>query len=381
MRIEYFSLFFPFLFSLYTRTLKPIPPTTPFFKLNITNLPSSSKSALALFSTSLSVYMRVISFVFFYFDLTNTQNFSTYLHAHLHAPVQQLGLHRTALREIKFLPELKHENIIKLQDVYIEDRNISLVLEFCQTDVERIIKDETLNISAADIKSIMLMAFQGLEYLHANWILHRDLKPNNLLVTADGVVKIADLGLSTFYGSPSRDFTSLVVTIWYRAPELLFGATCYGAGIDVWAMGCIQAELELRRPLLPGESEIDQLDKIFSLLGSCSPEEWPGASELPNFMKFEGKEPVPWENVLMAASKPAIDIISKMLVCNPMKRLTSKEILLHEYFTSKPAPTPPGRLPLPRPAKQSELPPPAKPTKRKAEDPDVMPLSKKLTFD
>ncbi|KYM77199.1 Cell division protein kinase 7, partial [Atta colombica] len=161
------------------------------------------------------------------------------------------GINRTALREIKLLQELKHDNII------------GLLVDFMDTDLEVIIKDSNIVLTAANIKTYMIQTLQGLDYLHFNWILHRDLKPNNLLVNSEGVLKIGDFGLAKFFGSPNRINTHQVVTRWYRAPELLYGARLYGTGIDMWAVGCILAELLLRVPFLPGESDLDQLTKIF----------------------------------------------------------------------------------------------------------------------
>nr|NVI70829.1 Cyclin-dependent kinase 7 [Cucujiformia] len=151
----------------------------------------------------------------------------------------QDGVNRTALREIKLLQELNHENLISLLDVFGQSSNISLVFDFMDTDLEVIIKDTSLILTTAHIKSYIIQTLQGLEYLHMYWILHRDLKPNNLLVNADGVLKIADFGLAKQFGSPSRPLTHQVVTIWYRAPELLFGAKQYSTGVDMWAVGCI----------------------------------------------------------------------------------------------------------------------------------------------
>ena len=191
------------------------------------------------------------------------------------------GINRTALREIKLLQELSHDNIISLRDVFGYQSSISLVMDFMDTDLEVIIKDTTLVLAPANIKSYVLQTFLGLEYLHNNWILHRDLKPNNLLVNRKGVVKITDFGLAKAYGSPNRQYTHLVVTRWYRAPELLFGARIYGAGIDIWAMGCILAELLLRVPFVAGETDLDQLAKIFQALGTPTEETWPDHTSLP----------------------------------------------------------------------------------------------------
>ncbi|XP_034512216.1 cyclin-dependent kinase 7 isoform X6 [Ailuropoda melanoleuca] len=185
------------------------------------------------------------------------------------------GINRTALREIKLLQELSHPNIIGLLDAFGHKSNISLVFDFMETDLEVIIKDNSLVLTPSHIKAYMLMTLQGLEYLHQHWILHRDLKPNNLLLDENGVLKLADFGLAKSFGSPNRAYTHQVVTRWYRAPELLFGARMYGVGVDMWAVGCILAELLLRVPFLPGDSDLDQLTRIFETLGTPTEEQWP----------------------------------------------------------------------------------------------------------
>lgn len=131
------------------------------------------------------------------------------------------GINRTALREIKLLQELHHENVIALLDVFGHKSNVSLVFEFVNTDMEVIIRDNKITLTPANIKSYMMQTLRGLEYLHRNWIMHRDLKPNNLLINNEGVLKVADFGLAKYFGSPTRINTHQVVTRWYRAPELL----------------------------------------------------------------------------------------------------------------------------------------------------------------
>lgn len=150
-------------------------------------------------------------------------------------------------------------------DVFGYKSNVSLVFDFMDTDLEVIIKDTGIVLTPANIKAYLAQTLQGLDYLHFNWILHRDLKPNNLLISSEGVVKIGDFGLAKFYGSPNRINTHQVVTRWYRAPELLYGARLYGTGVDMWAIGCILGELLLRTPIFPGESDLDQLTKIFTV--------------------------------------------------------------------------------------------------------------------
>ena len=161
--------------------------------------------------------------------------------------------------------EIQHDNIINLSDVFGHKSNVSLVMDFMDTDLEVIIKDNSIVLTPANIKSYILQTLLGLEYLHSKWILHRDLKPNNLLMNSNGILKIADFGLAKFYGSPNRQYTHMVVTRWYRAPELLFGARNYGTGVDVWAVGCILAELLLRIPFVAGDTDLDQLGKIFQV--------------------------------------------------------------------------------------------------------------------
>ncbi|XP_026463823.1 cyclin-dependent kinase 7 isoform X1 [Ctenocephalides felis] len=257
------------------------------------------------------------------------------------------GINRTALREIKLLQELRHENIIGLLDSFGHDSEVSLVFDFMDTDLEVIIKDTRIVLTPAHIKSYILQTFLGLEYLHYNWILHRDLKPNNLLVNRIGILKIGDFGLAKFFGSPSRVNTHQVVTRWYRAPELLYGARQYGVGIDLWAVGCILAELLLRVPFLPGESDLDQLTRIFQVLGTPTEDDWPGVSTLPDFIQFKTFVPTPLRHIFSAAGDDLLDLISKLLSMYPIKRGNCTEILKMSYFSNKPAPTIGSKLPLP----------------------------------
>ncbi|XP_063221761.1 cyclin-dependent kinase 7 isoform X2 [Bacillus rossius redtenbacheri] len=277
------------------------------------------------------------------------------------------GINRTALREIKLLQELKHANIIGLLDVFGYKSNVSLVFDFMDTDLEVIIKDTTIVLTPANIKAYMLMTLQGLEYLHLNWILHRDLKPNNLLVNSSGVLKLGDFGLAKCFGSPNRIYTHQVVTRWYRSPELLFGARMYGTGVDMWAVGCILAELLLRVPFLPGDSDLDQLTHIFQALGTPTEGSWPGVTGLPDFIQFKMFPGTPLRHIFTAASDDLLDMIASMLSIMPLDRCTCQQALEMPYFSNKPYPTPGSQLPLPSSIRNKQKDKPN--LKRKIKDP------------
>ena len=147
------------------------------------------------------------------------------------------GMELPTLREIMLLQELQHENVIALHEVYVHNGSLNLVFEFCATDLEHVIQDKKMILDAARIKACMLGTLRGLAYCHASWVLHRDMKPGNLLLGPDGTVKLADFGLARVFGSPDRKYTGQVVTRWYRAPELLFGAKFYGSPVDLWSVG------------------------------------------------------------------------------------------------------------------------------------------------
>ncbi|EDM10209.1 cyclin-dependent kinase 7 (homolog of Xenopus MO15 cdk-activating kinase), isoform CRA_a [Rattus norvegicus] len=270
------------------------------------------------------------------------------------------GINRTALREIKLLQELSHPNIIGV-----------------------IIKDNSLVLTPSHIKAYMLMTLQGLEYLHQHWILHRDLKPNNLLLDENGVLKLADFGLAKSFGSPNRAYTHQVVTRWYRAPELLFGARMYGVGVDMWAVGCILAELLLRVPFLPGDSDLDQLTRIFETLGTPTEEQWPDMCSLPDYVTFKSFPGIPLQHIFIAAGDDLLELIQGLFLFNPCTRITASQALRTKYFSNRPGPTPGCQLPRPNCPVEAlkEQSNPAMATKRKrAEALEQGILPKKLIF-
>ncbi|KAL8692343.1 MAG: hypothetical protein Q9224_003978, partial [Gallowayella concinna] len=173
------------------------------------------------------------------------------------------GFPVTGLREIQTLMASKHTNIVKLREVVMGDKldDVFLVMDFLEHDLKTLQEDMVEPFLPSEIKTLLLQLTSAVEYLHSNWILHRDLKTSNILMNNRGQIKIADFGMARYYGDPPPKLTQLVVTLWYRGPELLFGADKYGAEVDMWSVGCIFGELLTKEPLLQGKNEVDQLTK------------------------------------------------------------------------------------------------------------------------
>jgi cyclin-dependent kinase 7 len=180
------------------------------------------------------------------------------------------GINFTAVREIKLLRNFKHENIIELVDCFpMPDKAICLVYECAHTDLAKILANRSIAISLADVKQFIRSLICAVEACHSRWILHRDLKPDNMLFLKDGTMKLADFGLARMHGTPKKRLSPEAITLWYKPPELLLGATEYSFSSDMWSVGCIFAELLLRRPFLQGQqTEISQLDTIFRVFGT-----------------------------------------------------------------------------------------------------------------
>lgn len=246
--------------------------------------------------------------------------------------------------------------MVGLVDVFATQKHVYLVFEHCDVgDLEDIVRDDR-PLKPEDVMSYVQMTLRGIKACHDAWILHRDLKPANLLIHSSGTLKIADFGLARLFATPEREMSSQVVTLWYRAPELLFGARQYGTGVDMFSIGLIFAELIKRIPLLPGNSELDQLAKTFQLLGTPTEDDWPGLSTLPNYMEFTPKTAVPFEQVFPTASKETRDLLKWMLQLDPNKRPTAAQALEHAYFTGENALRPTPNYDLPKVIKKQKLP-------------------------
>ena len=198
--------------------------------------------------------------------------------------VEDEGIPSTAIREIALLKQLQHPNIVRLFDVVHTEKRLTLVFEFLDQDLKKYLDRhaEKCGLCSEEIKSFLFQLLNGINYCHKNRVLHRDLKPQNLLINMDGQLKLADFGLARAFGIPVRSLTHEVVTLWYRAPDVLMGSKHYNTSVDMWSVGCIFAEMITGRPLFPGTSEKDQLNKIFEILGTPNIKTWPNMIKLPN---------------------------------------------------------------------------------------------------
>lgn len=258
------------------------------------------------------------------------------------------GMPTTALREIGLLRSLPaHENVVRLHEVAVGSRMdaIFLVFEYCEHDVARLLDWMRTPFSTSEIKCLMVQLFEAVAHLHEHHVIHRDLKLSNLLLTAGGVLKLCDFGLARPLAAPAsaapQPLTLKVVTLWYRAPELLLGARSYTAAIDNWALGCILGELLLHRPLMPGSTEAEQVRLMCALLGSPSERIWPGFAELPLARSFALPEQ-PY-NELAARfsgtrelSRGSLALLNALLTYDPRKRTTARAALGHAFFAEAP---------------------------------------------
>ena len=182
---------------------------------------------------------------------------------------------------------------------------------------------------------------RGIYFCHAHRILHRDLKPQNLLIDKEGNLKLADFGLARAFGIPLRTYTHEVVTLWYRAPEVLLGSRHYNTAIDMWSVGCIFAEMAMRTPLFPGDSEIDEIFRIFRTLGTPNDETWPGVKALPDYKtSFPQWSGVPLKKAVPALDDNGLDLLRQMLVYDPASRISGTLEYPTEAQPSAPCSTP-----------------------------------------
>ncbi|KAM7264332.1 hypothetical protein ACFE04_002015 [Oxalis oulophora] len=248
---------------------------------------------------------------------------------------EEEGVPSTAIREISLLRELNHANVVRLRNVVHNEKRLYLVFEFLDIDLKKQMdSNPDFGKDMKLIKSFLFQILHGLAFCHSHRVLHRDLKPQNLLIDrSTNAIKLADFGLARAFGIPVRTFTHEVVTLWYRAPEILLGSRHYSTSVDVWSVGCIFAEMVNQKPLFPGDSEIDQLFRIFRIMGTPNEGTWPGVTALPDFRSAFPKWPAKDLKTLLPTLEPAgIDILSKMLTLDPSQRIQAKSALGHEFF-------------------------------------------------
>ncbi|CAO1633667.1 unnamed protein product [Parajaminaea phylloscopi] len=278
------------------------------------------------------------------------------------------GFPITSLREIRTLMMAKHENVVHVREVAVGSTltQIFIVFEFVEHDLKTLLRTLEAPFLLSEIKSLMQQLLRAVALMHSQWIIHRDLKTSNLLLNNRGVLKVADFGLARLYGDsplaaipghPHGQMTDLVVTLWYRAPELLLGAKRYDVAIDMWSVGCILAELVLQEPLFSGRNESDQMAQICRKRGFPSARQWPDFTEMPLYRKIcrplaPGKGSRDDDAAQLAslrsrfpqavATDAFLDLLCGLLCYNPATRLTAEEALSHPWFLQeRPAPAHP----------------------------------------
>ncbi|KAL4771504.1 cyclin-dependent kinase 1 [Aspergillus spinulosporus] len=263
------------------------------------------------------------------------------------------GVPSTAIREISLLKEMNDPNIVRLLNiVHADGHKLYLVFEFLDLDLKKYMEalpvseggrgralpdgsslSRNLGLGDAMVKKFMAQLIEGIRFCHSHRVLHRDLKPQNLLIDRDGNLKLADFGLARAFGVPLRTYTHEVVTLWYRSPEILLGGRQYSTGVDMWSCGAIFAEMCTRKPLFPGDSEIDEIFKIFRILGTPDETIWPGVTSFPDFKPtFPKWKREDIQNVVPGLEEDGLDLLEALLEYDPARRISAKQACMHPYF-------------------------------------------------
>jgi len=252
------------------------------------------------------------------------------------------GFPVTAMREIKLLQSLRHENVVRLYEMMVSNGAVYMVFEYMDHDLTGILSQTQFVFTAAHLKSLCHQMLAGLAYLHHKGVIHRDIKGSNILVNNRGELKLADFGLARFYHKRRQsDYTNRVITLWYRPPELLFGATIYGAEVDMWSAGCIMLELFTKKPVFQGNDEIHQLDVVYRIFGTPTAERWPSVMNLPWYELIKPKENIPnhfRELFQKWMSSAALDLAEKLLTYDPSQRISAVQAMEAPYFTEEQPP-------------------------------------------
>lgn len=249
---------------------------------------------------------------------------------------QDEGVPQTAIREIALLKCLSHRNVVRLLDVFCRPGKLNLVFEILENDLKKYMRSLSGRLTPATIKDFAYQLCLGIEFCHANRVIHRDLKPQNLLIDNRQNLKIADFGLARAMSIPVPKYTHEVVTVWYRPPEILLGSALYSIPVDMWGIGCIHAEMATGHPLFAGDSEIDTVFKIFQKLGTPTQAEWPGLSDLPDFKptfpKWAAKGWANIRNTMAQVGPEGVRLLEKFTAYDPRNRISARRALLEPYF-------------------------------------------------
>ncbi|KAL8048455.1 hypothetical protein ABFX02_07G067400 [Erythranthe guttata] len=256
------------------------------------------------------------------------------------------GVPPTALREVSLLQMLSQSlYVVRLLCVeHVDNKSgkplLYLVFEYLDTDLKKFIDSHRKGPNPRPLPPQLIQSFlyqlcKGVSHCHSHGVLHRDLKPQNLLLDKEkGILKIADLGLGRAFTVPLKSYTHEIVTLWYRAPEVLLGSTHYSTAVDIWSVGCIFAEMVRRQALFPGDSEFQQLLHIFRLLGTPTEKDWPGVSSLRDWHVYPQWEPQNLARAVPSLESDGLDLLTKMLKYDPADRISAKAALDHPYFDS-----------------------------------------------
>uniref|UniRef100_A0A8C7F5G7 cyclin-dependent kinase n=1 Tax=Oncorhynchus kisutch TaxID=8019 RepID=A0A8C7F5G7_ONCKI len=242
----------------------------------------------------------------------------------------------TAIREVSLLKDLKHANIVTLHDIVHTDKSLTLVFEYLDKDLKQYMDDCGNIMSMHNVKIFLFQILRGLAYCHKRKVLHRDLKPQNLLINERGELKLADFGLARAKSVPTKTYSNEVVTLWYRPPDVLLGSSEYSTQIDMWGVGCIFYEMAAGRPLFPGSTVEDELHLIFRLLGTPSEDSWPGISGVDEFKSynFPKYKPQPFINHAPRLDTEGIELVLSFLKYESKRRISADEAMKQAYFKS-----------------------------------------------
>ena len=272
------------------------------------------------------------------------------------ADMTKEGFPVSALREISVLLALSHDCVVTVREMVVGSAldKVFMVMELMEMDLKDAIEKMGYDpFSQGELKGMIFQVLLGTQHIHSKWLLHRDMKTSNILVHKSGRIALADFGLARKYQHPLKPLTQMVITLWYRPPELLFGETVYGPAVDIWSVGCILGELITKDAIMQGQGELDQIDKIFKLVGTPNKSNWADFDELPNAgilrwkslsdeselaRRFPVNSPVGGQTFLDANG---FDLLAKLLTLDPKKRMSANDAVQHKYFTEGVAKTTP----------------------------------------